>query len=375
MSEYEQTNWDRLQHHADFKMKRGFEHFPDDCLEYIDHPSHHRPGIHALHDRLYVITTIFNPLRFRSRYWNYWSFNNMVEKSGAILYTAEICFGQREFEVTDSSNPRHLQLRAKDNQEIWLKENSLNLLLERLPKDWKYVAWIDSDVQFTRPDWAQETIQLLQHYDFLQMFSHAQDLGVNYEPGVTTPGYVYGKLTEEDGTVEIVKEGYYYGVVEGKGKEWRYRHPGFCWAARREALDKVGGLVDWTILGSGDWVMSNALWGEVDKTINGGYTEGYRKLCKIWEDRALRHIRKNVGFMPGLVNHYFHGEKKARNYDNRWKLLVKTSFDPMTDLKKDTQGLWQLQDDGTERFIELRDGLRKYARLRSEDSNLGIIVP
>jgi hypothetical protein len=47
----------------------------------------------------------------------------------------------------------------------------------------------------------------------------------------------------------------------------------------------------------------------------------------------------------------------------------------MTDIKRDTQGLWQLQDDGTERFISLRDGLRKYARLRNEDSNIGIIVP
>ncbi len=366
MREYEQTNWNRLQHHVSCS-----------CRECIDHPSQSHGEIHCFPDKLYVVTTLFNPLRFRSRYWNYWMFENMVQKSGAILYTVEIAFGDRHFEVTDPDNPRHLQLRAKDDQEIWLKENSLNLLINRLPSDWKYVAWVDADVSFARPDWAQETLHLLQHYSFLQMFSHAQDLGVNYEPGVITPGFVYGKLTEEDDdTIEDVKEGYYYGVVDvKKGKEWRYRHPGFCWAARREALDKVGGLIDWTILGSGDWLMSNALWGEVDRTINGGYTEGYKKLCKVWEDRALKHIRKNVGFMPGLVNHYFHGEKKARNYDNRWKLLVKTLFDPITDLKKDTQGLWKLQDDGTERFVELRDGLRKYARLRSEDSNVGIIVP
>ncbi len=121
--------------------------------------------------------------------------------------------------------------------------------------------------------------------------------------------------------------------------------------------------------------MANALFGQVDRTINGGYTDGYKMLCKVWEDRALKHIRKNVGYMPGLVNHYYHGEKKARNYDNRWKLLVETQFNPLTDIKKDTQGLWQLQDDGTERFINLRDGLRKYARMRNEDTNTGIIVP
>lgn len=364
---YKQINLDKLQH------------FPDcNCKECINHPSHARNGIHPFPDKLYVVTTVFNPLRFRNRYWNYHAFENMVEKSGAILYTVEVAFGERHFEVTDPNNPRHLQLIAKDNQELWLKENSLNLMIERLPSDWKYVAWIDADVSFARPDWAQETLHLLQHYDFLQMFSHGQDLSVNYEPSVITPSYVYGKLTDEDNNwSKKIVERYYYGVVEiGKGvKEWKHRHPGFCWAARREALNKVGGLVDWTILGSGDWVMANALFGEVDKTLNTGYTEEYKKLCKVWEDRALKHIRKNVGFLPGLVNHYYHGEKKNRNYDNRWKLLATTKFNPITDIKKDTQGLWQLQDDGTTRFIDLRNGLRKYARIRNEDSNVGQLVP
>jgi hypothetical protein len=363
---------------GDNKIKNGIEHFPEDCLEYIDHPSQSRPGIHVFHDRLYVVTTVFNPLRFRNRYWNYWAFKAMCDKAGVVLYTAEIAFGDRQFEVTDPNNPRHLQLRAKDNQEIWLKENSLNLLIERLPSDWQYVAWIDADVSFARPDWAQETLHLLQHYDFIQMFSHAQDLGVNYEPSVVTPGFVQSIVKEETGKPDRnILERYYYGIVERgkKGEKWLYRHPGFCWAARRSALNKVGGLIDWTILGSGDWVMANALFGDVDKTINGRYSEGYKKMCKVWEDRALKHIRKNVGYMPGLVNHYWHGEKKDRNYNNRWRLLVQTNYDPISDLKKDTQGVWQLQDDGTERFINLRNGLREYARLRSEDSNVGQIVP
>ena len=367
MNEYEQTNWHRLQHHADCG-----------CKESIDHPSHARTGIHCFPNKLYVVTTVFNPLRLPSRYWNYWSFENMVEKSGAILYTAEIAFGDRHFEITSPDNPAHLQLRARDNQEIWLKENSLNVLIERLPSDWEYVAWVDADISFARPDWAQETMHLLQHYDFLQMFTHAQDYGVNYEPGVMTPGFAYAKLTEDEEkwSTNIVEK-YYYGLVaRGKeGKEWHYRHPGFCWAARRSALNKVGGLIDFAILGSSDWIMANALFGQVDRTISGGYSEGYKRLCKIWEDRALRHIRKNVGFMPGTVHHYFHGEKKARNYDNRWKLLAETKFDPLTDLKKDVQGIWQLQDHGDDRSIALRDGLRRYARMRLEDTNVGQIVP
>lgn len=395
---------------------KGFEHYPEDCLPFVDDPSHHRSGIHALHNRLYVVTVLFDPLRFRSRYWNYWTFKSMCENAGAILYTAEISFGNREFEITEPNNPRHLQLRAKDNQEIWLKECALNLLIERLPVDWQYVAWVDADVSFARPDWAQETIQLLQHYSFIQMFGQAMDYDVNYETSVMTPGYVYSKLVEDqqldnstsgnsapvqkpsiigkitdviksfggnkdkcieeciDELEDCIEKCNYYGIKQ-VGKEWVYRHPGFAWATRRSALDKVGGLIDFCLLGSADWHMANGLFGEVDKTLNVGYSNEYKKLVKIWEDRALMHIRKNVGYMPGLVHHYFHGEKKNRNYDRRWELLVRTKYNPLADLKRDTSGLYQLQDDGTERFVQLRDGLRRYARMRSEDSNIGIIVP
>jgi hypothetical protein len=121
--------------------------------------------------------------------------------------------------------------------------------------------------------------------------------------------------------------------------------------------------------------MANALFGKVDRTINAGYTDSYKKLCHIWQERAERNIRRNVGYMPGMIVHHFHGFKKDRNYDRRWELLVRTKYDPLVDLKKDVQGIYQLVDCGDDRSLELRDGLRKYARLRTEDTNTGIIVP
>ena len=175
------NDW-KLQHHA----RCG-------CASCIDHPSQARPGIHVLPEKLYVVTMLENPLRWRSRYWNYWMFERQCEAAGAILYTAEVAFGARHFEVTQADHPRHLQLRTKD--EIWHKENALNLMIQRLPAEAKYIAWIDSDVTFARPDWAQETLQLLQHYDVLQMFSHAQDVGPNYEPLTTTPEFLYKWVT------------------------------------------------------------------------------------------------------------------------------------------------------------------------------------
>lgn len=351
----------------------GFDAFNHhSCIEHIDHPSHARVGIHPFPDRLHVLTTLFNPVRYNSRYFNYNLFERHVESAGAILYTVEIAFGGRKFEITTPDNPRHLQLRANDEQEIWLKENSINLLMQRLPVDAKYLAWIDADVKFVRPDWAQETLHLLQHYQFLQMFSKAQDLGPDYEPLSVTPGYVFGQFNQpEDIDPNTDKPFYYYYGGKTKDGQWSYRHPGFAWAARRSALDLVGGLIDHTILGSADWMMAHALFGDVEKTISQGYTDNYKRLTREWQARAERHIQRNVGYMPGTVNHYFHGKKSNRHYSDRWKLLVDTKFDPLTDLKRDTQGLYALEDnDGIagDRFIKLRDGLRKYSRLRDEDN-------
>ena len=343
-----------------------YAHFPDcTCVECLSHPRQAKPGIHPFNDKLFVVTMLHNPLRFRSRYWNYEMFEDHVECAGAVLYTAEVAFGNRHFEITDPNNPHHLQLRS--GNEIWLKENALNLLINRLPHEAKYIAWIDADIKFVRPDWVQETLHLLQHYDFIQMFSHAQDIGPDYQPLITTPGYVYGKL--ELNNIESDKKhrnnhhrgSYPYG--------WKYRHPGFAWAARRDALDKVGILIDWSILGSGDWIMACALFGEVDRALNSKYSRPFLDMCYTWQDRSERHIRRNVGYMPGTVNHYWHGRKRDRNYDTRWKLLVTTQYNPLIDIKRDCQGVFQLEDHGDMRSLLLRDGLRRYARLRNEDSS------
>jgi hypothetical protein len=337
------------------------------------HRSHARADIQPLADSLHVLTMLENPLRWRARYRNYWMFERHVEQSGAILYTCEIAFGEREFEITRAGNPRHLQLRA--SSELWRKENALNLLAARLPADAKYLAWIDADVQFARPDWAQETLHLLQHYDVIQMFSHVQNIGPRYESLNSRRSflwnYVENRSAPHSGDFARPRPAsagsdYCYGGSGGGGK---WNHTGFAWACRKSAFDHLGGLIDWAIIGSADYHMAAALVGNVGISLNPLFPPRYRQLCERWEDRAVKYVLRNpsggVGYMPGTILHHFHGSTVNRAYNQRWKLLVRTNFDPDLDLKRDWQGLWQLTDHNP----ELRDGLRAYARLRDEDSS------
>ena len=315
---------------------------------------------------LYVITCISNPMRYRSRYRLYRRFEDYIAASGAILYTIELGLREREFEITDASNPHHFQVRS--TSEIWHKENLINLAIQRLPSDWKYVAWIDADIEFTRPDWVYETIHMLQHYDILQMFSQAADLDPEFQVlNGLREGIVYAWEKEHHGPIVVRPHGSGgYGGYGGYGGAGN-RHPGYAWAARRSAIDALGGLIDWAVLGSADWHMASALVGQVEFSLPKAMLEAcpaYVSWCRDWQERAIKYIRYNVGYMDGLIIHYWHGKKGDRKYSGRWHILVENKFDPLVDIKRDWQGVWQLTDHNH----VLRDDIRAYLKSRNEDS-------
>ncbi len=301
-------------------------------------------------NKLHVITVISNPVRYQSRYKLYREFEKHVACSGGTLWTVEIAFGDRPFEVTQAGNPYHLQLRTFE--ELWHKENMINLMIARLPLDWEYVAWVDADVLFNRPDWICETVHQLQHYMMIQMFSTVVDLDPQYNIIKTHKGFISSYF--ENGFQVPDKE---------KFKKYGLWHPGFAWAARREAIDILGGLIDIGILGSGDRHMADALIGCVEHSFPEEITDGYKEQLLHWQDRAAE-IKKDIGYMPGTISHYWHGKKKDRGYNSRWNILIENKYDPEFDIKKDWQGLWQLNGNKP----MLRNQIREYFRSRNEDS-------
>jgi hypothetical protein len=323
---------------------------------YDTHTIFQRPDF--LKDILHVITPIFNSARYRSRWKLYEDFKMMVEASGAILYTVEIAFGDREFSITKPDNPRHIQLRT--TSELWLKERAINLAIQRLPHNWKKVAWVDADISFVRSDWADETLHQLEHYDVVQMWSEAEDLSPEYESVRKHHSFVYSWLNNEPES----PQGYYYLHKKKNIVTW---HPGWAWAARRSAINNLGGLIDWGILGANDNHQAYALIGKAKNSIHPDIKGSYVDDIITWENRALRYIKKNVGYVPGKILHFHHGPKVSRKYWDRWKILVHNNFDPKIDLKNDWQGLFQLVTEDS-RQQALRDQLRAYFKQRNEDS-------
>lgn len=315
--------------------------------------------------KFYVISVVSNPVRYQKRWTLFKQFQEHISEVGGKLLSVEQAFGNREFQATERDNIMHLQLRTQN--ELWHKENMINIGIQylcQIDPDWKYVAWVDGDIEFQRRDIIIETVQQLQHYDWVQMFSDAIDFGPNGETLRTHKSfmYQYHKLGDPKHYFDHFNCYGYYGAH--KGDFW---HPGWAWAARREAIDKLP-LLDRAILGSGDHHMALGLIGMAQSSLPKKISKPYKNYIMNWQDMATFHIRRNVGYVTGSIIHFWHGKKKNRKYVERWDVLTKNKYNPYTDVIEDAQGLLRLNEHQGKRFIKLRDEIRNYFRQRNEDS-------
>lgn len=295
---------------------------------------------------LHVIAVVSNPVRYKSRYELFHKFAEAITRQGANLYVVESQFGERDHAIACANDPKHTRLISLD--EIWHKENMINIGISRLPHNWKYVAWVDADILFEREDWIMETLHALQHYHVVQLFQNAVDLA-------------------PDGHIVQLHHSFMWQYLNGapfNAQYYPFWHPGFAWAATREAINATGGLLDRCILGSADHHMALALINKAYASLPNSVTDAYRRYIFDWQKRAVSHVRLDVGYVPGTIKHMWHGKKKTRYYQERWKILQRHRYNPYEDLKRDWQGLHQLED----HRIGLRDEIRQYFRARLEDS-------
>lgn len=304
---------------------------------------------------LYVITPIFNPFNFKSRYRLYRNFAKHMRESGAVVVTIEAAFGNHPFYVTDSANPMDVQLRT--NIALFHKERLINIgiahLLKVIPDAWN-IAWIDADVTFANPDWVDQSVHKLMHHHVIQPFGQAANLNASEEIMWTCPSSFKSFLDGRGYHQEPPLPNAY--IFKG--------HPGLAWAATRAALDSVGGLYDTCIAGSADTVMSNCLKGDYSVYLPSSPTEGMINSMKKWETRCKKFIKGNIGYTKGTLLHHWHGASENRGYEKRWSILSFHRFDPVEDLTMDTQGLWRWSGNKP----RLEDDIRLSLGSRDEDS-------
>eukprot|EP01022_Parablepharisma_sp_SALTPOND_P000897 TRINITY_DN105212_c0_g1_i1.p1 TRINITY_DN105212_c0_g1~~TRINITY_DN105212_c0_g1_i1.p1 ORF type:complete len:419 (+),score=32.97 TRINITY_DN105212_c0_g1_i1:107-1258(+) len=351
----------------------------------------------AKEEELYVVTVMFSPCGYEVRYKLFTEFKERMLKQGVKLIVVECIFPGQKYTVTDPENPLDIQVQAESV--FWVKENLINIALKHLPADCKYVAWIDADISFENPNWVADTIKRLKKCYIVQMFDKSVWLDPNGKPEDTLRSFIYCYKHYENEFKQINKE-----LANGNPKPEKpttkkplsrpklvttydamhrvisYEQPskpvepqetmkdkiakdntpqtrgqpGLCWAARREVLERLGGLLDFTITGAADKYMAYAFTGMLNMTaypINGAY----KKAIKKWQVMADELVRGSVDYVPGTVYHYWHGTRKNRQYYIRECMLRDFGFDPTTDLVRGKSGLYQFTGNKPEMYAKIME--------------------
>lgn len=293
----------------------------------------------AAPDHFAIIACHFNPAGFRNPICNYWRFREALgDQLAQQLITVELSFNGR-FTIPDA-----IQLQGGSENLMWQKEALLNLALRRLPERVRYVAWIDTDVVFHNSEWATTAVSMLADRNVVvQLFDHVAYMRRDGRDGHCAPGVVWQRTHAPE--------------RKHPGQ------PGMAWAARRDYLDSIGGLLATHVLGGGDRAAADAWLKHRSYYWNLNSPELIAQ-SRTWADLAgIALAGRQVGYVPGRLTHLYHGSLDRRLYRERTEILTRHRFDPVTDVRLNSDGIWEWAADKP----ELHHEVAEYFIARRED--------
>lgn len=276
-----------------------------------------------------VITSYFNPARYRTKRQNFDVFMEGMAKLNAQVRVIELAFGDDDFELKTAENV--LQFRGKDI--MWQKERLLNVAVSQLPPGITKVGWFDADLIFKEPDWLERTSEALEQSVVVQPFSHAvrMDRG-NQDDGTGLLYESFASVFVRDPSLSRTRLFNLHG------------HTGFAWAARRDFLAHSG-LYDACLTGSGDHLMAHAFAAAVAKSPciphMIGPSPAYGRHFVQWAIKARDAVGGKLGVVPGRILHLWHGDLGDRRYALMNKQFMSFGFDPDAHIRVGPDGLWE----------------------------------
>jgi|HubBroStandDraft_1064217.scaffolds.fasta_scaffold02267_4 glycosyltransferase involved in cell wall biosynthesis len=278
---------------------------------------------------LCVIMCLFNLGHSQDKLRNFTFCHSLFRISEIPLIVVECAFGADPWVLDPSAEVMQLRTSAA----LWQKERLINCGLARVPERCTKVAWIDADVVFENPDWAMEASKKLDQMPIVQLF----DRVIRLPRGQTTYS---GEGQIWEGFASVYRE-HPNALLHGDFAV--HGHTGFAWAARREVFSSSL-LYDGAVAGGGDHVMAHAFCGDWESPcLTDLMVEG-----SAWYQHAVRWargiyplVKGKVGFVPGAVQHLWHGEVSSRKHVERNRVLRSCDFDPVTDLRIAPGGCWE----------------------------------
>ena len=221
---------------------------------------------------------------------------------------------------------------------LWHKESILNKIVSDLPKEFKYIFWVDADVMFTNLDWLTDGVKALQTKNIIQPFEYCVHLDENQ----TVPTFNMNVIAQSKSPNKLNSKVWrsfsanFSDKINWESENYNeHGHVGFAWGARREILDAVP-LYDRALIGGADHILAHAAAGQIGHLcITKSFGENIEEVNE-WSRKFAYVVNTKIGYVKGNLFHLWHGDLKDRQYLKRIQ-----EFSPMikTIIKRDSNGL------------------------------------
>jgi hypothetical protein len=218
---------------------------------------------------------------------------------------------------------------------LWVKENLINLAIESLQINWKYVCWIDSDILFLNPNWVEETINSLKVNDVVQLYKTMTYLDKNGDIDINI-NIPYHKPILPSFIYNCKKE-----------KRYVFAPTGFGWAVNKEFYKKIKKFFEFAIIGGGDFIFAVSVTQFYEAAKTSALFEKFPS--KNYNDQLMSYYNLfkdcKAHYINGIICHQWHGNLNQRQYDCRYDILLKHKFDPFVHVSRTFEGVIYLNDD------------------------------
>lgn len=315
-----------------------------------------------------VLLAFYNPARFKRLLKNILYLIEIFKRNKIPYFVAECVFDGKAPQIPEAT------ITLRSNSYMFYKEQLINLLEKKVPKQYTKLVMLDADILFDAPDWVDQISYALDKVDIVHPYATAC------------------WLSPDNKRIQSKSQSYGHAIVHKlpmNGKTVHNYHPGFVWAFRRSTFQALGGFYPKCIIGSGDMVF-------VMNFFDGGIPESYitdvlrsRFMIDDWPayNKRFKEIAPKVGYLNMKALHLFHGLTISRQYDTRhkmvrdklvkpWKEMITVNADGLTEFKDPSLHHYLLPYfKGRNEDIPLRQALNTTRRVRRQPRPAEAQVP
>ena len=302
---------------------------------------------YANHPEAVIISCFYN---FQNSQYRIDAFNKWYKTIKHLNHRITECILEgNKSQLPDSPFIDKIYTKSK----LWPKEQLLNQIIQKLPLEFNYVFWIDSDVLFTNNNWLVDSVNLMKRgIRILQPFTYC----VHLNEGELVPDFAVEDWKGLMSNGQICREKQMWrsfgsNITNGRYKDKDYDvhgHVGFAWGATRELLSYCL-LYDKALIGGADHIIAHAAMGQIPcNCITNSFTDNIDEV-NIWSRKFYAYANGKVGSVEGDLYHLWHGHLKKRAYLKRIQEFTVMS---KKITQKDKNGLYITDDTAINSYMD-----------------------